>query len=287
MPRLTDDAELISAATRKLVATMAGYVDRMSEQGVAVYQRERDRRLQWRLSTVNEAGRRIGTTLDIARTAQELADFATEGFADLVTVDLLDSVLRGDVGPVSGPPTLRRVAQRSVVESDPEVTIRPEQLHVSPRGSPSARALDTGQPSRHTGPPAPRDAGGADDHRTHPTLVVRLRARDSTLGVAQFIRRRNPDPFDDEGLLLAQEIAARAAMAVDNARRYTHARDRPHPAAQSAPAAHRGAVGRGDRLPLPAAGVQAGVGGDWYDVIPLSGARVALVVGDVVGHGIH
>jgi hypothetical protein len=47
MPRLTDDAELISAATRKLIATMAGYVDRMSEQGVAVYQRERDRRLQW------------------------------------------------------------------------------------------------------------------------------------------------------------------------------------------------------------------------------------------------
>ncbi|GAA2099769.1 hypothetical protein GCM10009759_31950 [Kitasatospora saccharophila] len=35
---------------------------------------------------------------------------------------------------------------------------------------------------------------------------------------------------------------------------------------------------------LPA---HAGVGGDWYDVIPLSGARVALVVGDVVGHGLH
>ncbi|MFI2207460.1 hypothetical protein ACH47Z_43775 [Streptomyces sp. NPDC020192] len=47
MPRLTDDAELISAATQKLIATMAGYVDRMSEQGVTVYQRERDRRLQW------------------------------------------------------------------------------------------------------------------------------------------------------------------------------------------------------------------------------------------------
>ncbi|KUN89881.1 phosphatase [Streptomyces bungoensis] len=286
MPRLTDDAELISAATRKLIATMAGYVDRMSEQGVAVYQR--DRRLQWRLSMGNEAGRRIGTTLDIACTAQELADLATENFADLVTVDLLDSVLRGNDGPVSGPPTLRRVAQRSVVEGDPELTIRPEQLHVSPRGSPSARALDTGQPSRHTGPPAPRDAGGANDHRAHSTLVVPLRARDSALGVAQFIRHRNPDPFDDEDLLLAQEIAARAAVAVDNARRYTHARATALTLQRSLLPQHtaeQSAVEIACRY-LPA-GAQAGVGGDWYDVIPLSGARVALVVGDVVGHGIH
>ncbi|MFG2261671.1 SpoIIE family protein phosphatase [Streptomyces sp. NPDC048720] len=288
MPRLTDDAELISAATRKLIATMAEYVDRMSEQGVAVYQRERDRRLQWRLSMVNEAGRRIGTTLDIARTAQELADFATEDFADLVTVDLLDSVLREDDGPVSGLPTLRRVAQRSVVEGDPELTIRPEQLHVSPRGSPSSRALDTGQPSRHTGPPAPRDADDADDHRTHSTLVVPLRARDSTLGVAQYIRHRDPDPFDDEDLLLAQEIAARAAVAVDNALRYTHARATALTLQRSLLPQHtagQSAVEIACRY-LPA-GAQAGVGGDWYDIIPLSGARVALVVGDVVGHGIH
>ncbi|MGW5480288.1 ATP-binding SpoIIE family protein phosphatase [Streptomyces sp. NPDC004008] len=288
MPRLTDDAGLISAAARQLIATMTGYIDRMSEQGVAVYQRERDRRLQWRLSMVNEAGMRIGTTLDIARTAQELADLATERFADLATVDLLDAMLRGNDAPEAGPLTLRRVAQRPVVEVDPASTIRPQQLHIPAEGSPSARALITGQPSRHAGPAGPRDAGGVGDHQAHSTLVVPLRARDSTLGVAQFIRHRNRHLFDDDDLLLAQEIAARAAVAVDNARRYTHARATALTLQRSLLPRHtaeQSAVEIASRY-LPA-GCQAGVGGDWYDVIPLSGARVALVVGDVVGHGIH
>ncbi|MFJ9833501.1 SpoIIE family protein phosphatase [Streptomyces sp. NPDC101169] len=292
MPRLTDDAALISAATRKLIVTMTEYIDRMSEQGVAVYQAERDRRLQWRLSVVNEAGLRIGTMLDIDRTAQELADLGTETFADLVTVDLLDSMLRGHVPPAAGPLLLRRVAQRTVVGGAPSSTIRLQQLHVSPDGSPQARALINGEPSRLAGPAEmPRDVdggGGAGEHRVHSTLVVPLRARDCILGVAEFGRCRNPRLFDDEDLLLAQEIAARAAVAIDNARRYTHARSTALTLQRSLLPQHtaeQSAVEIAYRY-LPAE-AQAGVGGDWYDVIPLSGARVALVVGDVVGHGIH
>ncbi|MGW2445669.1 ATP-binding SpoIIE family protein phosphatase [Streptomyces sp. NPDC001675] len=292
MPRLTDDAALISAATRKLIVTMTEYIDRMSEQGVAVYQAERDRRLQWRLSVVNEAGLRIGTMLDIDRTAQELADLGTETFADLVTVDLLDSVLRGHVPPAAGPLLLRRVAQRTVVGGAPSSTIRLQQLHVSPDGSPQARALINGEPSRLAEPAGtPRDVdggGGAGEHRVQSTLVVPLRARDCILGVAEFGRCRNPRLFDDEDLLLAQEIAARAAVAIDNARRYTHARSTALTLQRSLLPQHtaeQSAVEIAYRY-LPAE-AQAGVGGDWYDVIPLSGARVALVVGDVVGHGIH
>ncbi|MFE2970510.1 hypothetical protein ACFXKC_44205 [Streptomyces sp. NPDC059340] len=62
------------------------YMDRTSETGVLAFQDERDRQVQWRLSVVNEASVRVGTTLDIARTAQELADLATERFADAVTI---------------------------------------------------------------------------------------------------------------------------------------------------------------------------------------------------------
>jgi serine phosphatase RsbU (regulator of sigma subunit)/anti-sigma regulatory factor (Ser/Thr protein kinase) len=95
-----------------------------------------------------------------------------------------------------------------------------------------------------------------------------------------------PEPFEDDDLSLASELAARAAVSIDNARRYT----REH---GMAVALQRSLLPR--TLPeqsgvevatryLPA---EAGVGGDWFDVIPLPGARVALVMGDVVGHGLH
>ncbi|WP_157870342.1 PP2C family protein-serine/threonine phosphatase, partial [Streptomyces ossamyceticus] len=353
MARLTDDATLISEAARRLIVTATGYVDRTSEQGVMAYEEERDRRLRGRLSMVNEASVRIGTTLDIARTTQELADFATQplagladrSFADLVTVDLIDSALHGHDAPPEDPLVLRRLARRTsatpeeqsgsgasgasgdgssagsagselgrgvaveqgvAVESATKVAL--PQPHTFPAGSLPARALATGHPFRHrldgeppdlihpdrpvprgaAAPPVPSAPSPPSPPSAHSMLVVPLRARGATLGVAQFFRGPASDPFDDEDLLLAQEIAARAAVAVDNARRYTHAR-------ATAISLQRSLLP--SRTPPQSAvevacryrpaGDRAGVGGDWYDVIPLSGARVALVVGDVVGHGIH
>lgn len=278
IPRLTDDVELIGATSRRMIAMATGYVDRASEQGVLSFQEERERRLRWRLSVVNEAGLRIGTTLDIARTTQELADLAIGRIADSVTVDLLDSVVHEHDTVAAGPPVLRRMAQGTVAEGASDPVIEVQELHTCPVGSPSERALATGLPSRY-----------ADGDRS--VLVVPLSARGTTLGVAQFSRHRTPglpEPFDDEILLLAQEISARAAMAVDNARRYTHARATALTLQRSLlprRTAEQSAVEVACRY-LPA-GTRVGVGGDWYDVIPLSGARVALVVGDVVGHGIH
>ncbi|MEU6356145.1 SpoIIE family protein phosphatase [Streptomyces sp. NPDC047072] len=278
IPRLTDDVELIGATSRRMIEMATGYVDRASEQGVLAFQEERERRLQWRLSVVNQAGLRIGTTLDIARTTQELADLALGRIADSVTVDLLDSVVHEHDTVAAGPPVLRRMAQGTVAEGASDPVIEMQELHTCPVGSPSERALATGLPSRY-----------ADADRA--LLVVPLSARGTTLGVARFSRHRTPgrhELFDDEDLLLAQEISARAAMAVDNARRYTHARATALTLQRSLlprRTAEQSAVEVACRY-LPA-GTRVGVGGDWYDVIPLSGARVALVVGDVVGHGIH
>ncbi|BAC68277.1 hypothetical protein SAVERM_567 [Streptomyces avermitilis MA-4680 = NBRC 14893] len=221
LPRLTSDAESINAAARKLIALSIAYMARTSETGVLAFQEERDRQLQWRLSVVNEASVRVGTTLDIARTAQELVDLATEHFADAVTVDLLD-MPSGDEPPAKGTLVVRRIAQQSVMDGYPETTsleaiygelpVSPQQVHRYPDGSPPARALATGRPSRHhLGPSASM-------------LLVPLCARGTTLGVVQFFRHHRPDAYGDEDLLLAQEVAARAAVAIDNARRYTHAR---------------------------------------------------------------
>ncbi|MFE7277066.1 SpoIIE family protein phosphatase [Streptomyces sp. NPDC057623] len=288
LPRLSDDPEQVSVAAREVIAMSTTYVDRVSEQGVVAFQEERDRRLRWRSAMVNEAGLRIGTTLDIARTTQELADLATEHFADLVTVDLLDAVLRGQDSAGEGPHVLRRMARGAGVRAGPEPTIAPRRLHTCPDGSPSAHALATGRPSRHRHGGARGAPDTPDPPRGGSTLVVPLRARGTTLGVAEFHRHGNPAHYDDEDLLLAQEIVARAAVAVDNARRYTHARATALTLQRSLLpryAPRQSAVDVAYRY-LPA-GSEAGVGGDWYDVIPLSGARVALVVGDVVGHGIR
>ncbi|MEU6304068.1 ATP-binding SpoIIE family protein phosphatase [Streptomyces chartreusis] len=284
LPRLSQDAEQVSAAARQLNVVSTKYVDRVSEQGVRAFQAERDRRLRWRSAMVNEASMCIGTTLDIARTTQELADFATEQFADLVTVDLLDTVLRGqDTAAGQSPLTLRRMAQGPDADAGGlQPPVRPQQLHVCPEGSPCAEALSSGRPSRQ------QHGRASGVPRAHSTLVVPLRARGTTLGVAEFHRYGTVAPYDDEDLLLAQEIAVRAAVAVDNARHYTHARATALTLQRSLlprEAPRQSAVDVAYRY-LPA-GSESGVGGDWYDVIPLSGARVALVVGDVVGHGIR
>ncbi|MGE5134893.1 MAG: SpoIIE family protein phosphatase [Gemmatimonadota bacterium] len=253
-----------------------------------------------RLTLLNHASSHIGTALDVTGTAQELADVVVPQFADLAIVDLLDAVLSGDEpgpGPLTGTITLRRVAQRSIREGVPEAVVRPGEIDIHPEASPSTRCLATGKPVL-TGAddPAflssashnPARAAAIRKYGIHSVLSVPIRARGVTLGVAAFARTRRPEPFGHDDILLAEELTARAALSLDNARRYTRERT-------TALALQRSLLPQ--RLPeqsavevasryLPAS-AHAGVGGDWFDVIPLSGARVALVVGDVVGHGIH
>ncbi|MFF4582471.1 SpoIIE family protein phosphatase [Streptomyces sp. NPDC001389] len=252
-----------------------------------------------RLTLLNDVSAHIGSTLDVMRTAQETADVAVGRLADFVTIDLLDSLFRG-VEPkpsATGGVTLRRAGQQSVLPGVPEALARPGDLDDYPESSPPARCLATGRSSLHrTDDEAVRAWEAADPGRAgvvrafgvHSLMVVPLRARGVILGVALLVRHRREEPFTEDDLYLAEEIGARAAVAVDNARRYTLQRDTALALQRSllpSRLAAQEAVEVAHRY-LPAR-TRAGLGGDWFDVIPLSGARVALVVGDVVGHGLR
>ncbi|TDC77318.1 SpoIIE family protein phosphatase [Streptomyces hainanensis] len=249
-----------------------------------------------RLAVLNDAAARIGSSLDVTRTAEELAEVCVPFLADLITVDLLEA-------PVVGHPTepwnqpLRRVAQRSVLPGCPEALVRTGTLTRYSEHAPQSHALRAGHSLRYAvDDPALRPWFAERPDRLaqvhgfgiHSVMLAPILARGITLGVAMFARHRRPEPFVHDDVLLAEEIAARAAVCVDNARRYTRERE-------VALTLQRNLLPR--VLPTPTAvatasrylpaGPHTGVGGDWFDVIPLSGARVALVVGDVVGHGVQ
>ncbi|MFJ9772162.1 SpoIIE family protein phosphatase [Kitasatospora sp. NPDC101157] len=248
---------------------------------------------QRRLRLLYDAGMTVGSTLDVTRTAEELAQVAVPRFADFVTVDLAEQVLSGEEPP--GGTSLNPMRRAAVVGIRGHGPFHPvgTTLDVVP-ATPLASALHSGLPrleprlaeAQGWREQDPEGAEQALAYGVHSLLRVPLRARGVLLGVARFWRAERPEPFEAEDLTLAEELVAHAAVCIDNARRYTreHAMavtlqhsllPRSLPEQNALEVAHRY---------LPA---QAGVGGDWFDVIPLPGARVALVVGDVVGHGLH
>ncbi|MEU9324652.1 SpoIIE family protein phosphatase [Streptomyces canus] len=243
-----------------------------------------------RLDMLYDATVGIGTSLDVTRTAEELAELSVPRFADFATVDLFDAVLSGGQPEVAT--TLRRTALSGIREDAPlyKVGERIPLVDSAPqaRGISSGRAVLEPRLAEATGWRAQDLERSAQviEYGVHSLIAVPLRVGDLVLGTVSFWRSDKPQPFDTDEVALAEELVTRAAVSIDNARRYT----REHTMAVTL---QRSLLPR--RLPeqdaldiaykyLPA---QAGVGGDWFDVLPLSGARVALVVGDVVGHGLH
>ncbi|MGW1718707.1 SpoIIE family protein phosphatase [Streptomyces sp. NPDC002156] len=244
-----------------------------------------------RLALLSEARTRIGSSLDVEGTAQELADVAVPRFADSVTVDLLDAVFRGELpAPVApGPVVLRRAAHVSADPQVRETVLATGETHTHPTSSPVARCLTTGRAELHDVADAEIVSRLAEGPMTHSLIAVPIRARDATLGVAVFLRHaRTPAPFTHDDLAVTEDLVARVAICLDNARRYTRERGLALTLQRNllprGPAQHTGLETAARYRP---AGGSAQVGGDWFDVIPLPAARLGLVVGDVVGHGIH
>lgn len=279
------------------VSPLRGPADQVVGVCVTLSDTAERRSAEERLALLNEASVSIGRTLDVMRTGQELADLAVPRLADYVCVDLVDALLSGQEpphGPAAGA-VLRRVANRSIHEGTPEAVVAVGDVDFYPANSAQAHCLATGHSALYRTPSEatwvredPLRMAKVREYGFHSWMTVPVDARGTRLGVAMFLRSRHSASFDDEDLSLAEEVVARAAVCLDNARRFTRERTAALTLQQSLLPQRlpdQSAVQAAFRY-LPGA-PELGVGGDWIDVIPLSGARVALVVGDVVGHGLQ
>ncbi|MGW6417354.1 SpoIIE family protein phosphatase [Streptomyces sp. NPDC055055] len=250
------------------------------------------------LALVNEATLKIGTSLDLERTAQELADVAVPELADAVTVDVLETLAAdGEAGAgLVGGATLRRLAKAPLTGSAVTTALAPLGRTLAfPPNAPYTRALCERRPFVVTEFDAQAIAPAAGHSATpaellglgvHSFMMTPLLARGVVLGLATFYRTRPVGPYTDDEVALAGELAARAAVCVDNARLYRREHD-------TAAVLQRSMLPQHITPPpgievahryLPASDVNE-VGGDWYDVIALEDGRAALVIGDVMGHG--
>ena len=276
--RVTDNGQVLGA-----VGSLTDVTDRVQANA--------------RLDLLERAGSQIGTTLDIHRTAGELAALAVPELADRIAIDLCDEMLRGEDLPRPGsvPLRLRRVAVRDAA-TRAKIVYKAGDLITAPVTRPVAVALSRGKPllarnraevSRQVWY-APGNAEALLARGVHTAVVVPLTARGVTLGVAAFSRAEHPEPYDEADVRLVTDLTARAAVHIDNARLYTREHD-------AAVTLQRSLLPR-DIPQVPGldiayryqpASQTAQVGGDWFDVIVLDRGRAALVVGDVTGHSIH
>ncbi|MFI1827353.1 SpoIIE family protein phosphatase [Streptomyces sp. NPDC020412] len=254
------------------------------------------------LALLNEASARIGNSLDLETTARELLDVAVPGFCDLASVDLYQALLAGDAAPPErqaapatggggrGSAALRRVAFASAVSDAPLITTpgcgsrgrtptAVGEVHRYGADSPCARALRTARV--HT---IPAEDGGL----VQSTLAVPLVAHEVVVGLVQFSRTKGSEPFGERDRALAVELAARAAVCIDNARLYRREHERALILQRSLlPPGDPEAAGLDIACRYLPGNTTTEVGGDWFDVIELPGHRTALVVGDVMGRGLR
>ncbi|SEN97223.1 ATP-binding SpoIIE family protein phosphatase [Actinacidiphila rubida] len=254
-----------------------------------------------RLEFLNEVSGRIGTSLDLARTIQEVSEAVVPRFTDVAGTYLREQVLAGEGFP-DGPPDVTTMWHRVAVEHTDEPGRWDDVVPVGesmpfPARTPFFQCMTTGEPvlvpriSEEMGNAIAaqfpkRDISPLINNRS--MLVVPLKARTVVLGFIVLLRHRERVPFDDMDRVTGAELAARAGLVLDNARMYTYQENVADTLQDSMLphiAPHMPGCDMATRY-LP--GTRMGrVGGDWFDSIKLPGSRLALVVGDVMGHGLN
>ncbi|MEU6234826.1 SpoIIE family protein phosphatase, partial [Kitasatospora sp. NPDC047058] len=253
------------------------------------------------LALLGEVGGKVGTTLDLGFTAHELCQVLVPRVADFACVDLVDGLISDSELPEARPDDdtmLRRVALVCNASTGQWDHVLAEgSLVAMPRRTPPGMALQQNQPvlvpvvspdvavDYATALGGPRLASVVTGRSM---LVVPLSARGTVLGILKLLRLPDRASFDEGDAATLKELAARAALSLDNARLH-RAESRVATTLQRSMIPTRPPQIPGVQIAhryLPGDS-KAEVGGDWFDAIQLPGSRVALVVGDVMGHGLH
>ncbi|MCF6522875.1 SpoIIE family protein phosphatase [Streptomyces sp. JJ36] len=254
-----------------------------------------------RLEFLNEVSSRIGSSLDLARTIQEVSEAVVPRFTDVAGTYLREQVVAGEGFP-DGPPDATTLWHRVAVEHDDEPGRWDDVVPVGesmafPTHTPFFRCMTTGEPvliprvSEEAGRAIAaqfekRDIGPLIIHRS--MLVVPLKARSVVLGFMILLRHQERPEFDDMDRVTGAELAARAGLVLDNARMYTYQENVAETLQDSMLPRIEPRMPGCDTATRYLPGTRQGrVGGDWFDTIKLPGSRTALVVGDVMGHGLN
>jgi PAS domain S-box-containing protein len=256
-----------------------------------LYENEREARssaeaAQTKLQFLATAGELLGSTLDLRQTASRLATITVPVLADWAVVHVVDDNNHIQLAAVFHPDQDNQRAVRDLLARYPVTRDQPN--------GPGA-VIAHGHTEQFADVPDDLLAANAADEEhlallraleLRSVITVPLRARGRVIGALALSRSR-AGGFDAGDVQLVEELAGRAALALDNAALYSRER-------RAALTLQRSLLPRAVP-PLPsgtcavrylpgAAGAE--VGGDWYDVIPVSGERVVVVVGDVMGRGV-
>ncbi|GAA2438155.1 SpoIIE family protein phosphatase [Streptomyces mauvecolor] len=254
-----------------------------------------------RLEFLNDVSGRIGSSLDLSRTIQEVSAAVVPRFTDVAGTYLREQVIAGEGFP-DGPPDERTLWHRVALEHVDEPGRWDDVVPVGesmpfPAHTPFFQCMTSGDPvlvpriSEQMGTAIAsqfekRDIRPLINGRS--MLVVPLKARNVVLGFMILLRHAERAEFNDMDRVTGAELAARAGLVLDNARMYTYQESVADTLQDSMLPQVTPRMAGCDTATRYLPGTLLGrVGGDWFDSIKLPGSRTALVVGDVMGHGLN
>ncbi|MEV6168524.1 SpoIIE family protein phosphatase [Streptomyces sp. NPDC051954] len=254
-----------------------------------------------RLEFLNEVSGRIGTSLDLAKTIIEVSRAVVPRFTDVAGTYLREQVVAGEGFP-DGVPDTTTMWHRVALEHTDEPGRWDDVVPVGeampfPAHTPFFQCMTSGEPvlvPRISEQMGHAIASQFEKRDIRPLitgrsmLVVPLKARNVVLGFMILLRHPERVEFNDMDRVTGAELAARAGLVLDNARMYTYQESVAETLQDSMlphiPPRMAGCDIATRYLPGTLLGR---VGGDWFDSVKLPGARTALVVGDVMGHGLN